>query len=468
MEQKMKEYFTAFVFCMVLSTMACTQKEGKSAIETRQDDNDSIVFSQTESGFTVEKNIIVYEMTGIDVTFEIDGKGTILKYVGNVNDIVIPPKMGDIPITAIGEYAFSKKHLKSIVIPVGVTEIGNGAFEDNELININIPNSVTFIGAGAFWKNQLTSITIPDNVVSIYDYAFSYNQLISVTIPDSVNIIATGVFYNNPITSVTIGASVELGMNFYYDMIPGRSFDYDLDGLYKTNGKKDGTYILINGNWRITGKEITKENNFEIDKNGCITAYDGMDKSVIIPLKIGGIPVTAIGYGVFRGMGLVSVTIPDGVTSIGPSAFWKNQLKNITIPNSVTSVGANAFYDNQLTNISIPNSITSIGAYAFQRNQLTTVVIPNSITSIGEGAFQENQLTSVLIPDSVTSIGEGAFFYNQLASVTIGKNLEVKVPPELMPDFYSPVFSRSFDGFYNTNGRKAGTYVLNDGQWNVR
>jgi hypothetical protein len=138
-----------------------------------------------------------------------------------------------------------------------------------------------------------------------------------------------------------------------------------------------------------------------------ITDYRGSEKDIVIPERIEGRPVIAIGNEAFYNAQLTGVTIPGSVTSIGQLAFYNNQLTSVTIGNSVISIGEGAFRGNQLTTLTIPGSVTSIGEGAFYNNQLTTVTIGNSVTSIGESAFENNQLTTLTIPGSVNSIGEG-------------------------------------------------------------
>ena len=129
-----------------------------------------------------------------------------------------------------------------------------------------------------------------------------------------------------------------------------------------------------------------------------IFGYTGGNWEVRIPPHIRGLPVTQIGDQAFRGIGLISVTIPNSVTDIGWGAFAYNQLTSVTIPNSVTFIGGGAFAYNQLTSVTIPDGVTFIDNEAFLYNQLTNVTIPDSVTSIGVWAFRGNQLTSVSIP----------------------------------------------------------------------
>jgi len=102
-------------------------------------------------------------------------------------------------------------------------------------------------------------------------------------------------------------------------------------------------------------------------------------------------------------------------------------------------------------------SVVEIGERAFISRRITDVIIPNSVTSIGSHAFSNNQLTSVTIGNSVTSIGAGAFYKNQLTNITIGANVRIE----------NDSFPKEFFEFYNAQGRKAGTYTLSNGEWEV-
>ena len=183
------------------------------------------------------------------------------------------------------------------------------------------------------------------------------------------------------------------------------------------------------------------ENNGQIT----ITGRRGRATDVVIPERINGMPVVAIGYRAFfinrgnhrltsltipnsvthignrafQGNRLTSLAIPNGVTHIGYRAFQGNRLTSLTIPNGVIYIGYRAFYRNRLTSLTIPNSVTYIGNRAFYRNRLTSLTIPNGVTYIARRAFAQNQLTSITIPNSVTHIGNYAFYENRLTSLTI-------------------------------------------------
>jgi hypothetical protein len=249
----------------------------------------------------------------------------------------------------------------------------------------------------------------------------------------------------------------------------------------------------------ITDYEATDEADFEIDRMGTIMEHLGSrDRAIIIPAQIDGTQVRAIndsvffadrltgvvmpvgvviiGHRAFAENKLASVTIPDGVTSIGSRAFSDNCLPSVVIPNSVTHIGNNAFQNNVLASVTLSAGLTAINQYLFAYNRLASIAIPRSVTSIGAYAFASNYLTSVTIPDSVRSIGKGAFAENRersyvpdqmviygknlLTTITIGANVALAGGVE-------PSFDDGFDIFYNLSGKKAGTYILNDGRWGL-
>jgi hypothetical protein len=62
-------------------------------------------------------------------------------------------------------------------------------------------------------------------------------------------------------------------------------------------------------------------------------------------------------------------------------------------------------------------------------------------------------------------VEENAFLYNQLTSITIGANVTLGYTNDIS---YHASFGNNFDDFYNAQGRRAGTYTLNNGTWSVK
>jgi hypothetical protein len=294
-----------------------------------------------------------------------NGRITITKYNGSVKDVRIPESINGLPVVAIGREAFFNNQLTNIVIPNSIVSIGSGAFHSNQLTSITLPNSITYIGYGAFRYNQLFCITLPDNI-NIQ--------------PDS-----------------------------FYPCL------YD---KYIKNNRKRITFY----------PSYSTTNDFSImilDSLVEIIKYNGSVRDIIIPERINGLLVVAIGNWAFENNQLTSITLPNSIKYIGFGAFADNQLTSIVIPNSITYIGGGAFWYNQLTSITMPNSITYIGDSAFRGNQLNSITLSNSITSIGNNAFSENQLKSIVIPNSITSIGRGAFADNRLTSVIIPNSVRI-------------------------------------------
>ncbi len=372
------------------------------------------------------------EVGGFGFILNGDSKGYTLVIAKQDKTIIIPATCKELPVTAIGNSAFSGcSTLTSITIPDSVTSIGNYAFRDcSALTSITIPDGVTSIGNYAFWGcSSLTSITIPDSVTSISDYyAFEgCSSLKKATMPA-----------------------------FAIEYIPKQN----LEEVIITSGESIGWYAF----------------------SGCSSLT-----SITIPDS-----VTRIGTKAFSGCSsLTSITIPDGVTSIGDEAFSGcSSLTSITIPDSVTSIGTKAFSGcsslteikfkdmasycqinglssvdrnkvyigrqklTEMTSIVIPDGVTSIGSYAFEGcSSLESITIPDSVTSIGDSAFYDcSSLTSVTIPDGVTNIGGFAFDNcSSLTSITI-------------PDSVTSIYRYAFSGCSSLTDI---TYEGTKAQWNA-
>ena len=117
-------------------------------------------------------------------------------------EIVIPDEIDNLPVTSIGDFAFSDcEKLTKIMLPQNLTYIGNRAFEscsawEGELA---IPDSVTSIGDYTFYDcEKLTKITLPQNLMYIGEHAFSGCSAWDgeLTIPSGVTSIDDYTFNN--------------------------------------------------------------------------------------------------------------------------------------------------------------------------------------------------------------------------------------------------------------------------------
>jgi hypothetical protein len=133
-----------------------------------------------------------------------------------------------------------------------------------------------------------------------------------------------------------------------------------------------------------------------------------------------------------------------------------------------TDIRMYEFMDNQISSVTIPAGITRIESTAFSDNKLTAVTLPSGLISIGDWAFSNNELSAISIPCSVTDIGSDALFLrNNLTTITIGDN--VTLEPSIFPRVSKNLNpEEKFYYFYESSGKKAGTYVYQDGAWDIK
>lgn len=156
---------------------------------------------------------------------------------------------------------------------------------------------------------------------------------------------------------------------------------------------------------------------YEIN-NGQVTIIDcdpSIEGEVIIPEKLGGIPVTAIGDKAFFYCASISrVEIGEHITSIGENAFGCCfALSEVVLPENLTAVSKEAFYmcyNLQQVNLG-QTKAEVIGEKAFYYCEyITTIAIPDTVTTIEASAFNScSSLENLILGSGVKTIGENAF-----------------------------------------------------------
>lgn len=159
---------------------------------------------------TDKYNYLIYEIDEESDTIAITGYDAKAIH----DNLVIPDKIDDIPVTQISKEAFSLcKTITSVVVPESVTSIGTDVFKNctalkkavlpeglttipgglfsgcAKLEEVNIPKTVTAIGTGAFSGcEKLRHIVLPECLENIYMFAFEACFNLSVVIPSNTKL----------------------------------------------------------------------------------------------------------------------------------------------------------------------------------------------------------------------------------------------------------------------------------------
>ncbi len=297
-----------------------------------------------------------------------------------VTDIIIPSEIEGLPVTEIGEWAFSYA---------------------DELTSVTLPETITTVGDGAFLLcSGLTSLNIPESVVTIGDDAFN---------------MCTGIAeFEIPAKTASIGVNAFLDCNAL--SIDNSNISYIIDNGILMNSAK--THLLQFTDKSAVSYEVPSTVS-EID----MYAFYNMTGLTKVVLPEG---LTAINEGTFYGCNaLVEVNIPESVTTIGDEAFTAVSMSEIDIPASVNSIGLNAFSScDKLMSINVADSNSTYSdqnGILFDKTGTTLVkaptlkelgeyVVPDTVDIIAESAFDYNAtLTSITIPEGVSDIGACAF-----------------------------------------------------------
>lgn len=96
-----------------------------------------------------------------------------------------------------------------------------------------------------------------------------------------------------------------------------RAVAFDENSVLKYSTEFEGEYQIFN---------LGTDDMFEIDENGCITAYKGNELNLLVPDKINGIEVKTFTAGIFSDGKLEKIIMPDTMTEMPTGAFVDNNV----------------------------------------------------------------------------------------------------------------------------------------------
>ncbi len=290
----------------------------------------------------------------------IDGEAVVESCQPNATKVEIPASYQGVAVKRIASCAFMAcSELSSVMLPSTIEVIEMNAFASCEaLAKIDLPANLKIIDDYAFSScKALTAIKIPAGVTRIGEYAFmACTSLSSVSIPSEVTNIASNAF----------------------------------DGCCQYS-QSMFTYTEQDGKLTITG------------------VLGGHPRNLIIPEKIGGIPVVAIGESAFLALDIDTVTLPNSLKVIGDGAFCDSTLKEVNYGTGLQKIGASAFANcKNLRAVVLPEGLIKIGEMAFINcDSIERLKLPSTLEEIDSAAFNEcNSIKTVKIPSKVYILKE--------------------------------------------------------------
>lgn len=147
----------------------------------------------------------------------------LMKNSAEITELEIPSEYRSIPVTEIGNYAFSNaKYPRSVIIPDSVRELGSGVFMNcTSLAAVKLPKEITGIPPFMFdGCSSLKNIDLPDSVTAIHDGAFDgCEALEEVILPKNLKLLDSTFIGCTSLRSVVFQSEVNV-TPFTFDDCP--------------------------------------------------------------------------------------------------------------------------------------------------------------------------------------------------------------------------------------------------------
>lgn len=393
-----------------------------------------------------------------------DGQITITRYTGPGGAVDIPSSINSLPVTRVGDDAFSGRNLASVTFPDSVTTvgsrvffscpeltnvvIGSGMFEVGDrmfasctgLTHITIPDGIDRIGVSAFQGcSRLASVTFSANVTEIADRAFlSCTNLAQIALPDRLARIGRSAF----------GGCLRLAdVTFPHHSFVSTDFGafagcVGLTNVTLGNGVGLSAYVF-NGCDRLRSINAEPSHSYYTSIDGVLFSKDQSTLIQYPPGKSG------------------SYVVPDSVTAIGFGAFLSvPDLTSITLGRHVHSIGTFAFSEcGRLGSVNfLGNAPSVINPTLFTGSKPTIYHVPGAA---GWGETFNGRPTAIWsAPYPVILAGASIKVQNERLGFTISWAKSLPVLVEASTTASDPVWVP-----VGTNTTTGGTFYFSDPQW---
>lgn len=343
---------------------------------------------------------------GTVLLFGITGENCYLKgYEGELTTLDVPAQVEGHTVTEIAEKCFSgNERLQSVVLHEGLQRISDKAFNGCTAIeSVELPSTLEQIGEKAFNNcSRLRQIIFPDSLHALGEMSFwGARSLELVALPGTIENIGYGVFmYGEKLSRVVVGEGIKsLPDSIFFECknVACYYFPSSLTSGLDKNIVKDAVIYASEGSYALSWAaengyecvacaspddmppvEYITEGDFEyrvFRGEAALSAYLGSDENVVVPERVGGVPVTRVLYHAIYNLDVVkSVTLPQSVREIDGGAIYavdKSIPFDLYIPNPETS------FDN-----------SSVGRYGYQSKTPVTLHAP-------EGSLAQRYVTDM-------------------------------------------------------------------------
>lgn len=398
-------------------------------------------------------------------------------------DLVIPDKIGDVSVVAIGDKALMNVPLKSVKIPTAVTSIGKSAFQGivslttvnfSELSalqsigdyaftgtsvsgDVTMPAALQTIGSNSFQSTKLTSIVLPEGMQSIGvnafskcpslvsanwpasvgnnmgAHAFEVTGLTSIVIPDTVTVLNGYQFANTRLSSITLSSNlVEIKDHSFSNINTLREETVVIPASVKTIS----SYAFVNTTVKIfdfTAHWPDAVSGKPWGSGGAVSPpivrWKSTDNSCFYINDAGCI------------VGLKEAGHDHDVDGGCQHTSWHEvgqgewiipaKIRGITTTGLIEKAFLGDIYAKSIA-FEDGHAITEIASNSISNRNLTTLVVPEGVETIKKQGIQSvNKITSLSLPSTLRVIETSGIQQTGLTSIELPEGLTTLAPEAL-------------------------------------